>query len=49
MKKICLVIPSLQPGGMERVMSELAVHFCQKNNLEVHLIHYDHDPICYAR
>ena len=28
-KTICLVIPSLQAGGMERVMSQLAWHFPQ--------------------
>jgi glycosyltransferase involved in cell wall biosynthesis len=38
--KICLVIPSLQAGGMERVMSELLWHFSQKEELEVHLILY---------
>jgi len=47
MKNICLVIPTLQPGGMERVMSELAGHFCQKSNLEVHLILYDSNPIIF--
>jgi GalNAc-alpha-(1->4)-GalNAc-alpha-(1->3)-diNAcBac-PP-undecaprenol alpha-1,4-N-acetyl-D-galactosaminyltransferase len=49
MKKICLVIPSLQPGGMERVMSELAGRFCQKSNLEVHLILYDRDPVIFYK
>lgn len=39
-KKLCLVIPSLQAGGMERVMSELAAYLCQKADLEVHLILY---------
>jgi len=39
-KKICLIIPSLQAGGMERVMSELANHFVNKHNCEVHLILY---------
>jgi GalNAc-alpha-(1->4)-GalNAc-alpha-(1->3)-diNAcBac-PP-undecaprenol alpha-1,4-N-acetyl-D-galactosaminyltransferase len=43
-KKLCLVIPSLQPGGMERVMSELAGFFCQKNELEVHMVLYGKDP-----
>jgi GalNAc-alpha-(1->4)-GalNAc-alpha-(1->3)-diNAcBac-PP-undecaprenol alpha-1,4-N-acetyl-D-galactosaminyltransferase len=36
--RLCLVIHSLQVGGMERVMSELAGYFCQKKDLEVHLI-----------
>lgn len=40
-KKICLVIPSLQAGGMERVMSELAGYFSLKNDIEVHLVLYD--------
>lgn len=39
-KKICLVIPSLQAGGMERVMSELATFFCKKRELDVHIILY---------
>jgi GalNAc-alpha-(1->4)-GalNAc-alpha-(1->3)-diNAcBac-PP-undecaprenol alpha-1,4-N-acetyl-D-galactosaminyltransferase len=39
-KKICLVIPSLQAGGMERVMSELAEYFVLKENTEVHLVLY---------
>ncbi len=40
-KKLCLVIPSLQAGGMERVMSELAGYFATKNDIEQHLILYD--------
>jgi GalNAc-alpha-(1->4)-GalNAc-alpha-(1->3)-diNAcBac-PP-undecaprenol alpha-1,4-N-acetyl-D-galactosaminyltransferase len=40
MKKICLVIPSLQSGGMERVMSEIAGNFSLKRDVEVHLIVY---------
>lgn len=40
MHRICLVIPSLQAGGMERVMSELAHYFCSKVNFEVHLVMY---------
>ena len=39
-KKICLVIPSLQAGGMERVMSEIAWHFAVKPGTEVHLVLY---------
>ena len=41
---ICLVIPSLQPGGMERVMSELAKYFCYKTDNQVHLILYGKIP-----
>jgi GalNAc-alpha-(1->4)-GalNAc-alpha-(1->3)-diNAcBac-PP-undecaprenol alpha-1,4-N-acetyl-D-galactosaminyltransferase len=39
-KKICLIIPSLQSGGMERVMSEIAIYFCSKKEFEVHLVLY---------
>ena len=39
-KTICLVIPSLQAGGMERVMSELAGYFSEKVNVEIHLVLY---------
>jgi|LSQX01.1.fsa_nt_gb glycosyltransferase involved in cell wall biosynthesis len=38
--KICLIIPSLQAGGMERVMSELASYFATRQNAEVHLVLY---------
>lgn len=36
--KICLAIPSLQAGGMERVMSEIAWNFSKRKNVELHLI-----------
>jgi GalNAc-alpha-(1->4)-GalNAc-alpha-(1->3)-diNAcBac-PP-undecaprenol alpha-1,4-N-acetyl-D-galactosaminyltransferase len=39
-KRLCLVIPSLQAGGMERVMSELAAYFITKKETEVHLVLY---------
>jgi GalNAc-alpha-(1->4)-GalNAc-alpha-(1->3)-diNAcBac-PP-undecaprenol alpha-1,4-N-acetyl-D-galactosaminyltransferase len=39
-KRICLVIHSLQAGGMERVMAELAGHFSKKENTQLHLILY---------
>jgi glycosyltransferase involved in cell wall biosynthesis len=39
-KKLCLVIPSLQAGGMERVMTELAGYFAIRKNIESHLILY---------
>ncbi len=39
-KKLCLVIPSLQPGGMERVILELAVYFADQQ-FNVHLIILD--------
>lgn len=38
--RICFVIPTLQAGGMERVMSELADYFVKKKNVELHLILY---------
>lgn len=39
-KVICLLIPTLQSGGMERVMSELAGYFTSKNSVSVNLILY---------
>ncbi len=39
-KKICLVIHSLQAGGMERVMSELASNFAAKSDIELYLVLY---------
>lgn len=38
--KICLVIPSLGPGGMERVMSILAGYFSNNKDVDVHLLLY---------
>ncbi len=38
--KICCVIPSLQPGGMERVMSVLINGFVSNHNAEVHVVLY---------
>jgi glycosyltransferase involved in cell wall biosynthesis len=43
-KRICLVIPSLYAGGMERVMSELAGCFCENPNIDVHIILYGINP-----
>ncbi|PAU94031.1 galactosyltransferase [Aliifodinibius salipaludis] len=40
MNRIGLIIPSLQSGGMERVMAELAKYFVEKRGVEVHLILY---------
>jgi GalNAc-alpha-(1->4)-GalNAc-alpha-(1->3)-diNAcBac-PP-undecaprenol alpha-1,4-N-acetyl-D-galactosaminyltransferase len=37
-KKLCFVIPSLNVGGMERVMIEIANHANQSSEYDVHLI-----------
>lgn len=37
-KIVCLIVPSLASGGMERVMSEIANDFSGRNDIEVHLI-----------
>lgn len=39
-KNIAFLIPSLQPGGAERVMSILANNFSQRKDVNVHLILY---------
>ena len=39
-----MIIPSLLPGGMERVMSELALYFCGREDMEVHLVLYGREP-----
>lgn len=36
--KICLAIPSLASGGMERVMTELIWNFSKRKNVELHLL-----------
>jgi GalNAc-alpha-(1->4)-GalNAc-alpha-(1->3)-diNAcBac-PP-undecaprenol alpha-1,4-N-acetyl-D-galactosaminyltransferase len=38
LRKIACLIPSLQPGGMERVMSELLSYFATLDGVEVHLV-----------
>ncbi|HOO99376.1 MAG TPA: glycosyltransferase family 4 protein [Bacteroidales bacterium] len=43
-RKLCLVIPSLQAGGMERVMSELATYLYGHDDLEIHLVLYGKRP-----
>lgn len=43
MIKICLAIPSLQSGGMERVMSVLANNFANREGVEVHLLMFGKD------
>ena len=40
LKIVCLVIPSFQPGGMERVMAELTGYFTTQKDFEIHLILY---------
>jgi len=41
---IALVMPSLDPGGSERVISELANYFSQYNEIVVHLILFGKNP-----
>lgn len=48
-QKLCLVIPSMGVGGMERVMSELAYYFCKKNDLEVHMVLYGKAPVFFYK
>ncbi|MBX7046473.1 MAG: glycosyltransferase [Ignavibacteria bacterium] len=47
-KVICLIIPSLVSGGMERVMSEIANDFSERENLETHLVILTKQPIFYT-
>jgi GalNAc-alpha-(1->4)-GalNAc-alpha-(1->3)-diNAcBac-PP-undecaprenol alpha-1,4-N-acetyl-D-galactosaminyltransferase len=48
-KKLVLVIPSLQTGGMERVLAVLASYFADKPYLEVHIVLYGmHRDIFYS-
>lgn len=37
---LCLLLPTFQAGGMERVMAELAGYFCARHSDEVHLVLY---------
>jgi GalNAc-alpha-(1->4)-GalNAc-alpha-(1->3)-diNAcBac-PP-undecaprenol alpha-1,4-N-acetyl-D-galactosaminyltransferase len=37
-KKLCLIVPDLDKGGMERVMSELATYFSFKTDTQVSII-----------
>lgn len=41
--KICLAIPSLQAGGMERVMSEIAWNYSRREEVELHLVMFGRD------
>ena len=40
MNRILIAIHSLKVGGMERVASELANHFIERKDLEIHIILY---------
>ncbi len=46
-RKIALLIHSLSPGGMERVMTELANYFSKIDNTEVHLVLFGRLPIVF--
>lgn len=46
-KTICLVVPSLVSGGMERVMSEIANDFSEREDVNVHLIILTKQPLFY--
>lgn len=48
-KKICLVIPSLHVGGMERVMNELAGYFAGKKEIDLHLVLYGKKPVVFYK
>lgn len=37
---VCFAIPSLQAGGMERVMSELAAYSSNRSNVDLHILLY---------
>ena len=39
-KIICLVIPSLSVGGMQRVVCELANYLAKRNDIAVHIVLY---------
>ena len=43
-KNICLVIPSLSVGGMERVMCELANYLAKRNDIAVKIVLYGRNP-----
>jgi GalNAc-alpha-(1->4)-GalNAc-alpha-(1->3)-diNAcBac-PP-undecaprenol alpha-1,4-N-acetyl-D-galactosaminyltransferase len=47
-KIICLIVPSLLSGGMERVISEIANDFSTRKDLEVHLIILTKQPLFYS-
>ena len=47
-KKICLVIPSLQAGGMERVISELGNCLVLRDDIEIVLIQYGNSKKFYG-
>jgi glycosyltransferase involved in cell wall biosynthesis len=42
--RICCIIPSLNAGGMERVMSELLEYFAGIRNTDMHLVMYGKYP-----
>ncbi|RPA66594.1 glycosyltransferase family 4 protein [Cyclobacteriaceae bacterium YHN15] len=46
-KKIMLVLPNLNAGGMERVMAELANYFVGNDGLKVYLVLFGKNPKCF--
>jgi hypothetical protein len=46
-KRICCIVPSLDSGGMERVMSELVNFFSNYEKLEIHLILLSKNNVIY--
>lgn len=47
-KSVCFVIPSLQAGGMERVMCELANFISAQENITLHMVLYGRDPSIFS-
>jgi GalNAc-alpha-(1->4)-GalNAc-alpha-(1->3)-diNAcBac-PP-undecaprenol alpha-1,4-N-acetyl-D-galactosaminyltransferase len=42
--KLAFVVPSLQSGGMERVMTELANYYSTKKEIQVHIVLFGKSP-----
>lgn len=46
-RKVCLVVPSLKAGGMERVMSTFANFLAEKPFIETHIVLMGSSPVFY--